>query len=84
MPPRPLVDPTPGSDATAGPDVARPGFSGQQPFGSRDEATGARLDQLDDPFKLYRCHTIMNCAKTCPKGLNPAKAIAEVKKMMVV
>ena len=50
---------------------------------SRDEATGERLDDLEDPFKLYRCHTIMNCAKTCPKGLNPAKAIAEIKKMMV-
>jgi succinate dehydrogenase / fumarate reductase iron-sulfur subunit len=50
---------------------------------SRDEATGDRLDTLEDPFRLYRCHTIMNCAKACPKGLNPAKAIAEVKKMMV-
>jgi succinate dehydrogenase / fumarate reductase iron-sulfur subunit len=50
---------------------------------SRDEATGERLDDLEDPFKLYRCHTIMNCAKTCPKGLNPAKAIAEIKKKMV-
>ena len=50
---------------------------------SRDEATGERLDNLEDPFKLYRCHTIMNCAQTCPKGLNPAKAIAEIKKMMV-
>lgn len=50
---------------------------------SRDEATGDRLDQLEDPFKLYRCHTIMNCTQTCPKGLNPAKAIAEIKKMMV-
>ena len=50
---------------------------------SRDEATGERLDDLEDPFKLYRCHTIMNCAKTCPKGLNPAKAIAHIKKMMV-
>ena len=50
---------------------------------SRDEATGERLDALDDPFRLYRCHTIMNCARTCPKGLNPAKAIAEIKKMMV-
>ena len=50
---------------------------------SRDEATGERLDQLEDPFKLYRCHTIMNCTKTCPKGLNPAKAIAETKKMIV-
>ena len=50
---------------------------------SRDEATGDRLDALEDPFRLYRCHTIMNCTKTCPKGLNPAKAIAEVKKMMV-
>ncbi|MEP2828332.1 succinate dehydrogenase iron-sulfur subunit [Parvibaculum sp.] len=50
---------------------------------SRDEATGERLDDLEDPFRLYRCHTIMNCAKACPKGLNPAKAIAEIKKMMV-
>ena len=50
---------------------------------SRDEFTGERLDMLEDPFKLYRCHTIMNCAKTCPKGLNPAKAIGEIKKLMV-
>ncbi|MDO8533710.1 MAG: succinate dehydrogenase iron-sulfur subunit [Xanthobacteraceae bacterium] len=50
---------------------------------SRDEATGERLDQLEDPFRLYRCHTILNCAKACPKGLNPAKAIAEIKKVMV-
>jgi len=50
---------------------------------SRDEATGDRLDDLEDPFRLYRCHTIMNCAKACPKGLNPAKAIAEIKKLMV-
>ena len=50
---------------------------------SRDEATGERLDNLEDPFRLYRCHTIMNCTQTCPKGLNPAKAIAEIKKMMV-
>ncbi len=50
---------------------------------SRDEATGERLDQLEDPFRLYRCHTIMNCAKTCPKGLNPAKAISHIKNMMV-
>jgi succinate dehydrogenase / fumarate reductase, iron-sulfur subunit len=50
---------------------------------SRDEKTGERLDQLEDPFRLYRCHTIMNCTRTCPKGLNPAKAIAEIKKMMV-
>ena len=50
---------------------------------SRDEATGERLDALEDPFKLYRCHTIMNCTKTCPKGLNPAKAIAEIKKLLV-
>jgi succinate dehydrogenase / fumarate reductase iron-sulfur subunit len=49
---------------------------------SRDEATGARLDALEDPFKLYRCHTIMNCTDTCPKGLNPAKAIASIKQMM--
>ncbi len=50
---------------------------------SRDEATGERLDDLEDPFRLYRCHTIMNCTRTCPKGLNPAKAIAEVKKMLM-
>ena len=50
---------------------------------SRDEATGERLDQLEDPFRLYRCHTIMNCTKTCPKSLNPAKSIAEIKKLMV-
>ena len=50
---------------------------------SRDEDTGERLDQLEDPFRLYRCHTIMNCAKTCPKDLNPAKAIAEIKKMLM-
>jgi succinate dehydrogenase / fumarate reductase iron-sulfur subunit len=50
---------------------------------SRDEATGERLDALEDPFKLYRCHTIMNCSKTCPKGLNPAQAIGEIKRLMV-
>ena len=51
---------------------------------SRDENTGERLDELEDPFKLYRCHTIMNCTDTCPKGLNPAKAIAEIKKMLLL
>ena len=50
---------------------------------SRDEDTGTRLDELEDPFKLYRCHTIMNCARTCPKGLNPALAIAEIKKLIL-
>jgi succinate dehydrogenase / fumarate reductase iron-sulfur subunit len=50
---------------------------------SRDDATGERLDELEDPFRLYRCHTIMNCTQTCPKGLNPAKAIAQTKKMLV-
>ena len=50
---------------------------------SRDEATGERLDDLEDPFRLYRCHTIMNCSKACPKHLNPAKAIAEIKKKLV-
>ena len=49
---------------------------------SRDEATGERLNDLEDPFRLYRCHTIMNCANVCPKGLNPAKAIAETKKLI--
>jgi succinate dehydrogenase / fumarate reductase iron-sulfur subunit len=50
---------------------------------SRDEASGHRLDNLEDPFRLYRCHTIMNCTKACPKHLNPAKAIAEIKRMLV-
>ncbi len=50
---------------------------------SRDENTGERLDELEDPFRLYRCHTIMNCTNTCPKGLNPAKAIGEIKKLLV-
>jgi len=49
---------------------------------SRDEYTGERLDALEDPFRLYRCHTIMNCTNTCPKGLNPALAITEIKKMI--
>ncbi len=50
---------------------------------SRDEATGDRLDNLEDPFRLYRCHTILNCTRTCPKGLNPGRAIALIKKMIV-
>ena len=50
---------------------------------TRDEFAGERLDDLEDPFRLYRCHTIMNCTRTCPKNLNPAKAIAEIKKMML-
>ena len=50
---------------------------------SRDEATGRRLDALEDPFRLYRCHTIMNCTRTCPKGLNPGKAIALIKKAIM-
>jgi succinate dehydrogenase / fumarate reductase iron-sulfur subunit len=50
---------------------------------SRDEETGERLDDLEDPFRLYRCHTILNCAQACPKGLNPAVAIAEIKKIML-
>ncbi|MBE0469699.1 MAG: succinate dehydrogenase iron-sulfur subunit [Methyloprofundus sp.] len=51
---------------------------------SRDETLGERLDELEDPFKLYRCHTIMNCTDTCPKGLNPAKAIGEIKKLLLI
>lgn len=50
---------------------------------SRDSAKGERLDALEDPFRLYRCHTILNCTRTCPKGLNPGKAIAEIKKMVL-
>ena len=49
---------------------------------TRDESTDERLDQVEDGFKLYRCHTIMNCTNTCPKGLNPAESIAEIKKML--
>jgi succinate dehydrogenase / fumarate reductase iron-sulfur subunit len=49
---------------------------------SRDNSREERLDQLQDTFSLYRCHTIMNCTNTCPKGLNPAKAIGEIKKML--
>jgi succinate dehydrogenase / fumarate reductase iron-sulfur subunit len=49
---------------------------------SRDNAKAKRLEDLDDDFKLYRCHTIMNCTNTCPKGLNPAKAIASIKSML--
>ena len=50
---------------------------------SRDDATNERLDEIEDSFKLYRCHTIMNCTNTCPKGLNPAEAIANTKKMLI-
>ena len=50
---------------------------------SRDQATEERLQALDDPFKLFRCHTIMNCVQVCPKDLNPTKAIGDIKKMMV-
>jgi len=50
---------------------------------SRDEATGERLDALEDPFRLYRCHTIMNCTRTSPKGLNPEKAIGKKKKLII-
>ena len=49
---------------------------------TRDESTGERLDELEDPFRLYRCHTIMNCAQACPKDLNPARAIAEIKQLI--
>ena len=49
---------------------------------SRDQATEERLEQLDDAYKLFRCHTIMNCVEVCPKGLNPTKAIGEIKKAM--
>ena len=50
---------------------------------SRDEATGARLDNLEDPYRLFRCHSIMNCVDVCPKGLNPNKAIGKIKELMV-
>jgi len=50
---------------------------------SRDQATKERLDTMEDAYKLYRCHTIMNCAQVCPKGLNPTKAIGKTKQMML-
>jgi succinate dehydrogenase / fumarate reductase iron-sulfur subunit len=50
---------------------------------SRDDATEERLDELEDPFRVYRCHTILNCTRTCPKGLNQGRAIAEIKKAIV-
>jgi succinate dehydrogenase / fumarate reductase iron-sulfur subunit len=49
---------------------------------SRDDATAERLDNLEDPYRLFRCHTIMNCVDVCPKGLNPTKAIGKIKEMM--
>ncbi|RPH45194.1 MAG: succinate dehydrogenase iron-sulfur subunit [Burkholderiales bacterium] len=50
---------------------------------SRDQATSARLDDLEDPYRLFRCHTIMNCVDVCPKGLNPTLAIGKIKDLMV-
>lgn len=50
---------------------------------SRDQATAERLESLEGPYRLYRCHTIMNCADVCPKGLNPTQAIGNIKKMML-
>lgn len=50
---------------------------------SRDQATGERLDDLEDPYRLFRCHTIMNCTDVCPKGLDPAKAISGIKSLLV-
>ena len=50
---------------------------------SRDQATAERLDNLEDPYRLFRCHSIMNCVDACPKGLNPTQAIGKIKDMMV-
>ena len=50
---------------------------------SRDQETAARLDNLEDPYRLFRCHTIMNCVDVCPKGLNPTRAIGKIKELMV-
>jgi len=50
---------------------------------SRDQATSERLESLEGPYSLFRCHTIMNCADVCPKGLNPTEAIGNIKKMML-
>ena len=50
---------------------------------TRDQATSERLDNLEDPYRLFRCHTIMNCVDVCPKGLNPTLAIGKIKELMV-
>lgn len=50
---------------------------------SRDQATNQRLDDLEDPYRLFRCHSIMNCVDVCPKNLNPTKAIGKIKDMLV-
>jgi len=50
---------------------------------SRDQDTAGRLDNLEDPYRLFRCHTIMNCVDVCPKGLNPTKAIGKIKELMI-
>ena len=50
---------------------------------SRDEATSERLDNLEDPYRLFRCRTIMQCVDVCPKSLNPARAIGKIKELMV-
>jgi len=50
---------------------------------TRDQATAERLDDLEDPYRLFRCHTIMNCVDVCPKGLNPTRAIGKIKEMLV-
>lgn len=50
---------------------------------TRDQATNMRLDELNDPYRLFRCHTIMNCTDVCPKHLNPTKAIGKIKEIMV-
>ena len=50
---------------------------------SRDQATAERLDDLEDPYRLFRCHSIMNCVDACPKNLNPTRAIGKIKELMV-
>jgi succinate dehydrogenase / fumarate reductase iron-sulfur subunit len=50
---------------------------------TRDQSTSQRLDNLEDPYRLFRCHSIMNCVDVCPKGLNPTKAIGKIKDMLV-
>lgn len=50
---------------------------------SRDQATAHRLEDLEGPYRMFRCHTIMNCVDVCPKGLNPTQAINNIKKLML-
>ncbi|RUS74077.1 hypothetical protein EGW08_018167, partial [Elysia chlorotica] len=69
------------SDKYLGPAVLMQAFRWM--IDSRDDYTQERLAMMEDGYSVYRCHTIMNCTKTCPKGLNPGRAIGEIKKLLM-